>query len=235
MQLLEQARAWLAAINPALPAVVLVFIIWAPQAAIRRWLPRLWEVPASWGPKAKELRRIWQALPSLAGGALVTALASKMDPWAAVTGALLGAVAPFWHHTLKAIPFIPYQGELGGKRATTTPPLLPVLLGVFGMVIAAASSLATSGCSSTPPALDSADAAAIVKKAFEACELYPRLPAELQNDESTKACEAMKRAKTICTDVIAPAAPAAEPPPTDAGPGDDDTREKPADGDVGVP
>jgi uncharacterized phage-associated protein len=116
MHLIEQARAFLAAINPALPAVALVLVLWAPQAAIRRWLPSLWAVPASWGPKAQELRRVWQALPSLAGGALLGAVSSGGDPWQAAWGSVVAAATPFLHHALKAAP-IPYTGELGSKRA----------------------------------------------------------------------------------------------------------------------
>ena len=115
MHAIELARAYLAAINPALPAVVLILVLWAPQAAIRKWLPKLWEVPASWGPKAEGLKHLWQALPSAAGGALLTAVSSGGDPWQATWGAVYGLLAPALHHALRASP-IPYQGELGGSK-----------------------------------------------------------------------------------------------------------------------
>ncbi len=125
MLILEQARAYLAAINPALPAVVLVFVLWAPQAAIRRWLPGLWAWPASKGPQLQGLRQAWQSLPSLAGGALLGALTSGGDPWQAAWGAVVAAATPFLHHALKAIPAIPYRGELGGKPKDDDDDLTP--------------------------------------------------------------------------------------------------------------
>lgn len=115
MQFLQQARDTLAAINPAFPALVLIVLLWAPQAAIRRWLPRLWELPASWGPQWSGLRQVWQALPSAAAGALFAALSSGGDPWQATWGAVVGLAAPALHHALKASP-LPYQGELGAQR-----------------------------------------------------------------------------------------------------------------------
>jgi hypothetical protein len=239
MQFLESARAWLAAINPALPAVALVLVLWAPQAAIRRWLPALWAVPASWGPKAQMLRQAWQSLPSLAGGALLGALSSGGDPWQAAWGAVVAVATPFWHHLLKASP-LPYQGELGGKDdddktpPTGTKPVGPVLMAFVALLLV--------GCSGSQPALSDANAARAVEAAFKACELFPHLPPELRSDADEKACEAMKRARTICTDVIAPApageapapAPAGEAPAPDAGTGDD-TREKPVDSGAGAP
>jgi hypothetical protein len=145
MLFIESARAFLAAINPALPAIALVLVLWAPQAAIRRWLPALWELPASWGPKGHEARRLWQALPSLVGGAALGALSAGGDPWEAGTGALIGAVTPFWHHLLAAIPFVPYTGELGSKRDKDdddkTPPT-----GTKAIGLVCFASLALVGC-----------------------------------------------------------------------------------------
>ncbi len=117
MLFLQAARAWLAAINPGLPAAALVLVLWASQAAVRRYLPGAWAYMAKLGPKGQEARRLWQALPSLAGGALLGALTSGLDPWESVTAAVVGAATPLFHHLLKASP-LPYQGELGEPKKT---------------------------------------------------------------------------------------------------------------------
>lgn len=109
MQLFQQARAALGAVHPWLPALVLMFVIWAPAAAIRRWLPALWEGPANWGPFGAEeltpiwkvLRKAWQAIPAAAAGAFVAAIAAHHDPWAPVLGAVVGLGAPAFHEIKK--------------------------------------------------------------------------------------------------------------------------------------
>ena len=115
MHAIELARSYLAAINPALPAVALILVLWAPQAAIRKWLPALWALPASWGPQWVGARHVWQSLPSLAGGALMGAMSSGGDAWSAAWGAVAGALTPVFHHILKASA-LPYDGELGGSK-----------------------------------------------------------------------------------------------------------------------
>jgi hypothetical protein len=196
MAILEQARAALAAINPALPAVALVLVLWAPQAAIRRWLPALWAIPASWGPKAQELRRVWQALPSLAGGALLGVLSAGGDPWAAAWGAVVAAGTPFLHHALKASP-LPYQGDLGGKRDDDkTPPTGTKPVGLMAIA------LALTGCglfNSEPLTPDET-----LALSQSACRVYMALPAEYHNDRDDKACQVIMR---VC---LVPAEPPAE-------------------------
>lgn len=120
VEILVQFRNWLAAQNPVLPAVVLMLVIWLPQWLIRRYLPNVWEIPATlpfdkFGvPREKLvlLRKAWQAVPSIALAALVQALWTKGDPLAAVLGAAQGALAPVWHEIWKAVPFVPYRGGM---------------------------------------------------------------------------------------------------------------------------
>lgn len=137
-QALTEARAWLAAIHPALPALVLIFAIWLPQWAIRRWLPQVWEAPVNvvfggsdLSPALKGLRKAWQAIPSVAAAALLTSLSSGGDTWQAVTGAAIGLAAPAWHELLKALPAVPYRGGM---------PPAAVLALALGLVLPACSS-----------------------------------------------------------------------------------------------
>lgn len=112
MQALQVAREYLAHVHPWLPAIVLIFVLWAPQAAIRRWLPDVWEVPANWPWRktfpeleapALALRKAWQALPSVAVGAFLTAASAGFDTTDAVLGAVVALGAPALHELWKAI------------------------------------------------------------------------------------------------------------------------------------
>lgn len=107
------ARDALASIHPDVPWVALTAAIWIAQWLVRRYAPRAWDVCFSWIPAdtGDMLARVAQGLPSVLAGAAIPALASGGDWRDAATGALFGALAPVWHHVLKAAP-VPYRGEL---------------------------------------------------------------------------------------------------------------------------
>jgi hypothetical protein len=48
------------------------------------------------------------------------------------------------------------------------------------------------------------DAATAMRGLEKACEVLPLLPDKAQTKEAVAACDALKKAKTICTDVVAP-------------------------------
>lgn len=113
----------LAEFHPALPWALLTLAIWAVVALVRRWLPDAWEwaadLPfvslAQLGPVVLAARKAWQALPSVAAGALLAALSSD-DPSAAYYGALAGLGAPVWHECLRALKAL----SGGGSAPLTT-------------------------------------------------------------------------------------------------------------------
>jgi len=173
----------------------------------------------------------WRWLPPVAYGAAIGFLAAFDDGKtlvdalkAAGGGALtIGLGSMGFAATLKETK-IPWDGGAGGKL---TPGSGASGLNLGAMLCA----LLLTGCSSSSPS--KADAATAVQFAFDACDFSARLPAELQTDENKKACEFMRQARTVCTDVIAPAAredAGAAPEPQ---PGEDDKRELPADADAG--
>lgn len=223
MQLLEQARAWLVAINPALPAVALVLVLWAPQAAMRRWLPGLWTRFAALGPQAQLARQLFQGLPSVVGGALLGALSAGGDPWEAATAALVGAVAPFWHHLLKALPFVPYDGELGKPKDNGKPPRGGKGVGLTGAALAFGFTCMVLSCSK----VQSLTAADYYQAGLKYCaEVYPFLPAKAHTKEQDEACRQLSK---VCTDTpMRLIEVEVEPVAQDAGADGDDTREKPA-------
>lgn len=120
---LHALRVLLETFHPAAPSVILVALIWLSQWAVRRFVPDVWERIANWPfngarPAATALRKVWQALPSIATGALLTSLSGSGSITEAVFGAVLGALAPAWHEVLKALPFVPYRG---GKSPAVDP------------------------------------------------------------------------------------------------------------------
>lgn len=109
--------------HPAAPAILLVGAIWLVNYLVRRFVPNLWErianIPFPNGahrPAVELARKAWQALPSVATGALLAAI-STGDATNAVVGAILGLIAPVWHEALKALP-VPYRG---GKAPAAEP------------------------------------------------------------------------------------------------------------------
>src|SRR5690606_5392090 len=105
---LEHARTFLESIHPALPAALLVAVIWLSQWLVRRFVPNIWEriadAPFPSGIDVKPVvllaRKVWQALPSIALGAFLASLSGDGGATELVFGAVLGAVAPVWHEVL---------------------------------------------------------------------------------------------------------------------------------------
>jgi AcrR family transcriptional regulator len=102
---------WLTAINPNAPYLALTLISWAVCWALRTWAPTLWSAVAAWGPPGSPVAHLVQALPSVVASAVVAALGTGLDPWAAAKGAAAGLLAPLLHHALKVAP-VPYRGAL---------------------------------------------------------------------------------------------------------------------------
>lgn len=132
---LATIRDALYSVHPDLPWLTLTAAIFATQWLVRRYAPTLWLRVFAWLPDDAEagLRRVVQALPSVVAGAAIPALASGGDVWSAVLGAVCGALAPISHHVLRAVPFVPYRGELGRDAK---PPVPPVLLLVGALLTA---------------------------------------------------------------------------------------------------
>lgn len=111
-------RDALAAVHPSAPWVTITLSLFLVQWLVRRYRPSLWEMCFGWLPADFDARiaRAIQALPSVAIGAALPALASGGDVRAAVLGSIFGALAPVVHHTLKALPQVPYRGALGASK-----------------------------------------------------------------------------------------------------------------------
>lgn len=106
------ARASLASAHPLLPWLALVGLVWSIVYIVRRWLPALWVPLTRWPSPESPASHVLQGLPSVLLGAALGAIATPDgDASAAVYGALAGALAPLWHHALRALPG-PYQGAL---------------------------------------------------------------------------------------------------------------------------
>ena len=123
VQSIHSFRETLEAFHPAAPGAILVALVWLSQYLVRRFAPNAWETMADLPfngarPAATMLRKVWQALPSIATGAFLTALTGDGSITDAVLGAVLGALAPVWHEVLKALP-VPY---VGGKPPAADPP-----------------------------------------------------------------------------------------------------------------
>lgn len=108
-----QIRDLLAHVHPDAPWVVLTAAIWFAQYACRRWAPKLWVAAFSWvpGDTGAMARAALMGLPSVVVGAALPAMASGMAWKPAAVGAVFGALAPVWHHLLRAAPG-GYQGAL---------------------------------------------------------------------------------------------------------------------------
>lgn len=121
--MLAQVRDSLAQVHPDFPWVFLTAAIWITQYLLRRFYPKLWVLAFSWVPGdfPDMAQRVLQGLPSTLIGAAIPALASGGDTSEAVKGALFGALAPLWHHMLKALPG-PYDGALTPAKVPVQPP-----------------------------------------------------------------------------------------------------------------
>lgn len=104
--MLAHIRDALAQIHPDFPWVVLAFFIWLAQYLLRRYVPSAWVLAFSWVPEdmSDQTQRVLQGLPSVLIGAAIPAVASGGDVKQALKGAVFGALAPLWHHMLKAAP-----------------------------------------------------------------------------------------------------------------------------------
>jgi hypothetical protein len=126
---LQQALAWLSAIDPAVPRALLVALVFAAVYLFRKTFPRAWEAFASVvpvpvidpAPGLLLLSKSWQALPGTLLGAAASAIAAGADVRPALKGALFGALAALAHEFAKAAPWLPYRGEVGKAKL---PPLL---------------------------------------------------------------------------------------------------------------
>jgi hypothetical protein len=124
--MLAHVRDSLAQVHPDFPWVFLAVAIWTVQYFLRRFAPKVWVLAFSWIPAdlPQMAQHVLQGLPSALIGAAIPAIASGGDTTAAVKGALFGALAPLWHHMLKAIPG-PYDGALAPAKAPVEPPETP--------------------------------------------------------------------------------------------------------------
>lgn len=113
MNPLTLVRDFLTSIHPDAPWVTLTAAIWFAQYACRRWAPQVWVLAFAWVPEdtGKIARAALMGLPSVVAGAAIPAMASGMAWKPAVVGAVFGALAPVWHHLLRAAPGA-YQGAL---------------------------------------------------------------------------------------------------------------------------
>lgn len=100
----------LESINPILPWAILVFALWLGAYVIRTRLPALWAPLTRWPDSKRPLSKIVQGLPTVIAGAAFAGV-QLGDVEGAVLGAMAGALAPVWHHILKASP-APYRGAM---------------------------------------------------------------------------------------------------------------------------
>lgn len=134
---LINARLWLEAIDPRLSSVALILILWVPQYAVRRFLPRAWEymaslpgLPANVQGIGRLARKAWQALPSAGVAALLGWMSTKDGTaWDAVSAAMVGVGAPLWHEVLKLLPKVPYKGGTATALAFCLPLMLSGCVG----------------------------------------------------------------------------------------------------------
>lgn len=98
--------------HPLLPYLILSSLVWLTVYSVRRWLPSAWAPLTRWPSAESPASHVLQGLPSVILGAIGASLTSPGEPvWSAVYGAIAGALAPLWHHLLRALP-CPYQGVL---------------------------------------------------------------------------------------------------------------------------
>lgn len=127
--------AWLSAhVHPGFLWLALTGAIWIAVYLIRRFLPALWLRFEAFGPDGNTAARVFQALPAVLLGAIAAVFLSGGDFASSWKGAAAGALAPLWHHLLKA-----YRGEVARKV------ILPLL--AFSLI----------GCGGSAPALPSGE------------------------------------------------------------------------------
>lgn len=199
---MQALLAYLTALHPLLPWSLLTLAIWLSVYLLRRYVPLLWELPAALSlreiafaklpdlkPALSALWTVWQGLPSILLGALVGAWQLGSDPGAAWKGAAAGALAPALHHLLKALPFIPYRGELGAKSK------LPPASGSFVLALL----LVTPGCANWKPS-----ARTVNDVARELCSLFFAERQSISIEEAAEtACETREQLDPWIEQVLA--------------------------------
>jgi hypothetical protein len=199
---MQALLAYLTALHPLAPWGLLTLAIWLSAYVIRKLVPKLWELPAALAlreaaflrfpdlrPALSFLWSVWQGLPSVLLGALVGAWQLGTDPAAAWKGAIAGALAPALHHLLKALPFIPYRGELGSTSR------LPPPSGGFVLVLA----LGLPACSSWKPT-----ARTVNDVARELCSLFFAERQSISIEEAAEtACETREQLDPWIEQVLA--------------------------------
>jgi hypothetical protein len=105
--------AWLQ--QPTVRAGLSIAFAWLVPYVLRRWFPGAWRRIAAIGPADGTAAHVFQSLPSVLAGALMTALTSGGDPWRDTWMAGLAVVAPLLHHAAKASP-IPYTGAVRDEQ-----------------------------------------------------------------------------------------------------------------------
>lgn len=201
LELFANARAWLAAIDPALPAAVLVLLVFSTIYAVRRWLPSVWKAVEATVPFAGSLNagpvfdavwKTWQFLPGALLGAAVAALSAGLSVKSALWGVGSGALASLAHELMAA-----YRGQVGVPKGPSTPSRIAgavgsalSLLSVFVLTAGLAACLMLSGCglfAAAAPYL--AEAAVVLSDAVNAVDaaqaMLPSL--HLSDADQTKA------------------------------------------------
>jgi len=111
------AWAWLAlTIHPLAPWFCVPALCWLVLWAVRTWAPGAWQWVADKGPIGAAASKCFQALPSVALGAIIVAFATGADVKLTVTGAVVALGAPLWHEVLRwASSKTPGPTYLGGS------------------------------------------------------------------------------------------------------------------------
>jgi hypothetical protein len=139
---LKAAVAWLSVnVDPAVPRALLVLAVLVVVYAFRKLFPRAWEAFASVvpvpvidaAPVLLVLSKFWQALPGTLLGMTTLALSTGGDVSATIKGAVFGALAALAHEVLKAVPWVPYRGEVGRMKPPTLLVLHMLSLVLFGL------------------------------------------------------------------------------------------------------
>lgn len=134
-QTLATLDAWLSAhVHPGFLWLALTGAIWLAIYLIRRFVPSLWLRFEAFGPDEGKASNVFQALPAVLLGALAAVFLSGGDFASSWKGALAGALAPLWHHLLKA-----YRGEVARR----------VVLSLFALSLV--------GCGASAPPLPRGD------------------------------------------------------------------------------
>ena len=209
--ILRDVVAYLAALDPNLPWAALSLAVFGIIYAIRKFLPSLWLQFSAFVPAIDEsrirgaLRKIWQALPGVAMGAVIPTLASGGDVKLALYGAVAGAFAPFIHEIAAALPFVPYKGEIGKPKPKDPPDDPPSAQKPAGLSTLALA-MVLAGCSGDAKP-DARDAYQALRAA---CLIESALPAEARKPETVEVCAQLVK---VCTD-----------PEADAGVGGDGSK-----------